>query len=107
MRRPSRRFRCFLFPMAMPSRCWRHWQVVNPNPDVWDWHEYDLLFDTAQKHGVRILLQLLPEMAPHWMDPEQFRASPATPIGSAPAPSPYSARGRKLAGEYIRRIAER
>ena len=79
-------------------RVWMFWSAVNPRPDVWEWGQYDRMFDLAEKHGLKVLLQHIPEVAPRWAT-EKFPAEPHACIDHSGA-----AAARE---EFMRRAAER
>jgi beta-galactosidase len=66
-------------------RTWLYWRRVQPAEDRWEWADYDRFFDLAQRHGRRVLVQLLPESPPEWF------------IRQHAALRPKDARGQDLA----------
>ena len=47
-------------------RFWVIWSTVNPKEEQWVWDDYDELFDLAEEHGLKVLIQLIPER-PYWL----------------------------------------
>ena len=47
-------------------RFWVPWRCVEPEQGAWDFDDYDRLFSLAEQHGLKVLVQLLPEAAPEW-----------------------------------------
>lgn len=102
------------------ARVWLYWAKVNPHPGVWTWEDYDALFDLAHKHGVKVLLQYMPEAAPCWFaekhpqtlyidkdgKPIELHAIPALAIGGLPGVSIDHAIAKTAVKEFIQRVAE-
>ncbi|MCX6970720.1 MAG: beta-galactosidase [Verrucomicrobia bacterium] len=47
-------------------RCWIYWRAVEPREGKWIWEDYDRFMDLAEKHGLKVVLQLVPESQPEW-----------------------------------------
>jgi len=47
-------------------RTWLYWSHVNPESGLWDYSDYDRLLELATKNDLCLLIQLVPESAPHW-----------------------------------------
>ncbi len=102
-------------------RIWVYWSQVNPRPDQWRWSETDAFLDEAQKHGLRVLIQLMPDAMPYWFKdrhPEalfldrdgnivQPSAGAAMAVGGFPGPNYDHPVAQEAGGEFIRRTVER
>lgn len=47
-------------------RCWLFWRIVNPRDGGWVWDDYDAFMDLADQHGLKVVIQLIPESQPQW-----------------------------------------
>jgi len=47
-------------------RFWVPWRCVEPEQGTWVFDDYDRLFRLAEQHGLKVLVQLIPEAAPEW-----------------------------------------
>jgi len=63
-------------------RFWVYWAKVNPRPGVWDFSDYDCLFDLAEKNGLKVLIQLVPESQPDWFFQMHEDLRPRTSTGA-------------------------
>lgn len=102
-------------------RVWLYWAFVNPRPGVWVWDEYDKLFSVAEKNGLKVLLQLIPETVPYWLTakypgaryvdkdgrPVEPRAETAMGIGGCMGACPHNQVVREANEEFMRRVASR
>jgi len=49
------------------ARVFMMWNYMEPEPGVWDFALYDALFESAEKHGIKITATLVPNSPPfHW-----------------------------------------
>jgi len=101
-------------------RVWLYWAKVNPHPRVWTWVDYDTVFDLAEKNGVRVLLQFMPEAAPYWFaakhpqvryidkdgQPIELHSIPALAIGGYPGVSIDHPIAKTAVEEFVRRTVE-
>ena len=101
-------------------RTWVYWARVNPRPGQWDFSEYDRLFDLAEKHGLKVLVQLMADVAPYWFQerhydtlhvgkdgrPIEFYSSGMVSIGGYPGPCFHHEPARRAGEEFMRRTAE-
>lgn len=49
-------------------RIWLLWSDVQADPDRWDFSTYDRLIDLAAEAGLDVLIQVMPESAPYWVN---------------------------------------
>lgn len=101
-------------------RVWMYWAKANPRLDTWTWKDYDPVFALAHKHGLKVLLQYMPEAAPCWFaekypqtlyidkdgKPIELHAIPALAIGGYPGVSIEHAVAKSAVREFIERVAE-
>lgn len=101
-------------------RTWLYWARVNPRPGLWDFSEYDRLFDLAEKHGIQVLVQLMADVAPYWFQerhydnlyigrdgrPIEFHSSGMVTIGGYPGPCFHNEAARRAGEEFMRRTAK-
>ncbi len=102
-------------------RIWVYWSQVNPRPDRWVWSETDAFLNEAHRHGLRVLIQLMPDAMPYWFKdrhPEalfrdqggnivQPSAASAMAVGGGPGPNYDHPVAREAGGEFIGRTVER
>ena len=102
-------------------RVWMYWATVHPHPETWDWKDYDLLFDAAERNGVSVLLQYMPEAVPYWFAerypetryvdkdgrPVELSAQPALAIGGFPGVCVDHQQARDAAEEFLHLVAKR
>lgn len=102
-------------------RTWLYWLRVHPSPGAWDFSDYDRFVEAAARHGLHVLIQLIPECAPQWFIHEHpdaqlrhfdGRTEPPKPVGMAmvggyPALSPDVPAVREQMAEFISRTARR
>lgn len=102
-------------------RTWLYWLAVNPEPDVWDFEEYDAYFEAARRNGMKVLVQLMLDSPPAWfaerhpdtlyVDAQGFRVELAShqaqQVGGAPGPCFHVEAAKAGAEEYLRRTVER
>ncbi len=102
-------------------RLWIYWSQVNPRPGQWVWEEVDQFFDAAERHGLRVVAQLMPDGMPYWfkdLHPEalfrdaqgnlvQPRAGGAMTVGGAPGPNFDHPVAMEAGAEFITRTVKR
>ncbi|NLF00483.1 MAG: hypothetical protein GX601_05825 [Anaerolineales bacterium] len=102
-------------------RIWVYWSQVQPRPDQWIWDDVDAFFDAAQAHGLRVLVQLMPDAMPYWFKDQHpealFRdrnddivrpsAGGAMAVGGAPGPDYDHPAAQAAGGEFIQRTVAR
>jgi beta-galactosidase GanA len=47
-------------------RTWMYWRTTERTPGEFDWSDYDTFFDAAAQAGLRVVVQLVPEVQPAW-----------------------------------------
>lgn len=47
--------------------CWVPWRYVNPADGHWEFEKYGRLLRLAEKNGLKVRIQLVPESAPDWV----------------------------------------
>jgi beta-galactosidase len=101
-------------------RTWLYWRRVEPQEGVWVWDEYDRLADLAAHHGLKLLIQLMCDGPPDWLQvtyPDcryltadghrvDFHAHAAQSVGGAPGPCFHHPDARRHAEEFMGRTAE-
>jgi len=102
-------------------RVWVYWSQVNPHPGEWRWDNYDRFFALANKHKLKVLIQLMPEMAPYWFEarfprtsykdreggPIEYYSAPSGTFGEYPGPCVHNKKAKEAMGEFMRRTVER
>jgi beta-galactosidase len=100
-------------------RIWVYWGRVNPRPGVWDFSECDKVLDLAEKHHLKVLAQLMVDVAPYWFElehpetrfvdrdghPVEFRSEGQSAIGGYPGPCFHNAAARQAGEEFMRKTA--
>ena len=102
-------------------RIWVYWSQVQPRPDRWAWDDVDAFFEAAERHGLKVLVQLMPDAMPYWFSDQHpealFRdrngdlvrptAGGAMGVGGAPGPNYDHPAAQAAGGEFIRRTVQR
>jgi beta-galactosidase GanA len=102
-------------------RTWLYWLRTNPAPDRWEFGDYDRFVEAAARHGLQVLIQLIPECAPQWLihqypearlrhvgdRPEVPKPVGMAMVGGYPGLSPDAPEARNRIAEFITRTAER
>ncbi len=78
-------------------RTWLYWLRTNPRPGAWVFDDYDRFVDEAERHGLHVLIQLVPECAPQWFIHEHPDAMLRTVSGAPDVPKPV---GMAMVGGY-------
>ena len=102
-------------------RIWVYWSQVNPRPGRWVWDDVDAFFEAAQEHGLRVLVQLMPDAMPYWFsdahpealfrdgngNPVKPSANGACAVGGQPGPNYDHPAALEAGGEFISRTVHR
>ncbi len=79
-------------------RCWIYWRKVEFEEGTWNYADYDRFFDLAEKNGLKVLAQLMPESQPAWF---LQKNSDLLPIDQSGRPYPQYGRGYAAVGGYL------
>lgn len=78
-------------------RTWIYWRTTERVPGRFDWSDYDAFFDAAAQAGLRVAVQLVPEVQPAWFLEAHHELRPRSRDG---APNPCLGNGMCTVGSY-------
>ena len=100
---------------------WVQWRWNNPEPDRYDFSDIDELMDIAHENGLKVVLNLILDVAPVWLE-EKYPdvamitnrgerlygyATECRQIGGVPGPCLHHAEATRLRMEFIEECARR
>ncbi len=78
-------------------RCWLLWRSVEPKEGHWQWDPYDRFMELAERHGLSVVIQLIPEAQPQWFLRKHRDLLPVTATGERMGQAGY---GMLVSGGY-------